>query len=112
MRHAWILMGVSLLSILNSVPIQAADTTTITISIPDYRVTTENGIDYVDLPGGETLIAEEGRPQVPYFIKSIDYPKGKKVQNVLLKERSGLRTESGLKLPVVRHKQYPEVPVG
>lgn len=111
MRRAWIPVGILLFALLNAALAHAADTTTITVNIPDYRVTTVGDIDYVDLPGGETLVAEEGRPQVPYFVKSIDYPKGQRVQNVLLKERSGMKTATGLRLPVVRHQQYPEVPI-
>jgi hypothetical protein len=111
MTRALILAGILLLGVLNAIPVQAADTTTITIDIPDYRVTTEGSTDYVNLPGGEVLLAEEGRPQVPYIVKSIDYPQGQRVQNVLLKERSGLKTATGLRLPVVRHQWSPDVPV-
>lgn len=111
MRPSLVLVVILLLGILNAVPVQAADTITITVDIPDYRVTTQGGTDYVDLPGGEALVAEEGRPLVPYFVKSINYPRGQRVQNVLLKERSGLKTATGLELPVVIHQQYPEVPV-
>jgi hypothetical protein len=103
--------GILLLGMFNAVPAQAADSAVITVNIPDYRVTTEGGTDYVDLPGGEALLDEEGRPLVPYFIHTIDYPEGQRVQEVVLKERSGLKTATGLKLPVVVHRPDPEVPV-
>jgi hypothetical protein len=73
----------------------------IEVMIPDYMVSTFMGDDYVDIPGGEILSREEGRPRVPYYIKSIEYPKGYRVQNVILTERSGLMTDMGLELPVV-----------
>lgn len=81
------------------------------VSIPDYTVTVTDNLDYVEIPGGEVLVEEEGRPRVPYYIKSIDYPEGYHVQEVILKERSGLVTATGLRLPVVILSQYPELPV-
>jgi len=81
------------------------------ITIPDYIVNTTGNVDYVEIPQGEVLIEEEGRPMVPYYIESIDYPEGNRVQNVILKERSGLVTATGLRLPVVVLNQYPESPV-
>lgn len=81
------------------------------VSIPDYIVTTMDNLDYVEIPGGEVLVEEEGRPMVPYYIESIDYPEGYCVQEVILKERSGLVTATGLRLPVVILSQYPELPV-
>jgi len=74
-------------------------------------VTAIDNLDYVEIPGGEVLVEEEGRPRVPYYIKSIDYPEGHRVQEVILKERSGLVTATGLRLPVVILSQYPELPV-
>jgi hypothetical protein len=71
------------------------------VSIPDYKVTTVGNVDYAVIPGGEILVREEGRPRVPYYVKSIDYPIGYRVQDVILEERSGLRTATGLRLPVV-----------
>lgn len=81
------------------------------ISIPDYEVTTIGNLDYVEIPGGEILLAEEGRPRVPYYIKSINYPKGYRVQDVTLRERSGLRTTTGLRLPIVILSPEPELPI-
>ncbi|MFC1981541.1 glycoside hydrolase family 66 protein [Chloroflexota bacterium] len=79
--------------------------------IPEYVVTAIGNLDYVEIPEGEILIAEEGRPRVPYYIKSIDYPKGYRVQDVILKERAGLATATGLRLPVVILSQYPKLPI-
>ncbi|MEM2584638.1 MAG: PKD domain-containing protein [Thermoproteota archaeon] len=71
------------------------------VTIPDYTVTTEGGLDYIEIPGGETLLVEEGRPRVPYYIKFIHYSEGYRVQDVIMEEKSGLRTSTGLRLPVV-----------
>lgn len=81
------------------------------ITIPDYIVTAVGNLSHVEIPGGEVLVEEEGRPRVPYYIKSIDYPEGYRVHDVILKERSGLVTATGLRLPVVILSQYPESPV-
>ena len=70
------------------------------ITVPDYEVDTIAGLDYVDIPGGDVLLVE-GKPRVPYYSVSVDYPKGHRVQEVTLAERAGLVTATGLKLPTV-----------
>jgi len=81
------------------------------VIIPDYTVTTTGNVDYVEIPGGQILVEEEGRPTVPYYTKSVNYPEGYRIQNVILKEKSGLVMTTGLRLPVVVLNQYPESPV-
>ena len=71
------------------------------VSIPDYTLTRVGNIDYVEIPGGRMLLEEEGRPMVPYYVKLINYSKEYRVQDVILEERSGLRTATGLRLPTV-----------
>jgi len=88
-----------------------APPSTIEVDIPEYKVEKIDGWDYVEIPGGEVLLTEEGRPRVPYYTTSIDYPEGYKVQDVILKERSGLETASGLNLPVVILSPAPELPI-
>lgn len=83
----------------------------LTITIPDYRVTKIEKLDYVEIPEGDKLVVEEGRPAVPYFIKVIDYPKGYRVQDVKLVERTGMKTATGLKLPVVILTPAPKAPI-
>ena len=68
------------------------------VEIPDYDVTTEEGVDYVQIPGG-ALSAVEGEPEVPYWSISEGYPTGTTVQDVELAERSGLVFTTGLSLP-------------
>lgn len=81
------------------------------ITVPDYKVTKGVEVDYVAIPDGEMLTIEEGRPKVPYLVKVIDYPKGYRVQNVTLKKRAGLKTATGLRLPVVILNPYAKMPI-
>ncbi len=69
------------------------------IVVPDYEVTTSDGIDYVEIPDGDMLLLE-GKPQVPCWCVSIVYPKGYSVQDVVLTDRSGLVTDTGLNMPI------------
>ena len=70
-----------------------------TLDLPDYTVTTSDGIDHVEIPNGDTLV-DPGQYQVPFWIEEIDIPHGYVVQDVDLLERSGLNTSQGLHLPV------------
>jgi len=79
----------------------SAATEEVKIDIPDYTVERRNGYDYVEIPGGSILMREEGRPMVPYYIESIDYPKGYRIQDVTLKDRGGLEITKGLNLTAV-----------
>ena len=111
-RKGWGLVIAFLLFLCIGGPFVGADSPeSLEIIIPDYTVNTTGNVDYVEIPQGEVLIEEEGRPMVPYYVKSIDYPEGYRVHDVILKERSGLLMATGLRLPVVVLNQYPESPV-
>jgi len=111
-RKAGMAMGiVLLLSLLCEVHCEQALTSSLLLNIPELVITTVGELDEVKIPGGEMLLVEEGRPQVPYYVKSIDYQKGYRVQDVVLKERSGLTTGTGLRLPIVILSPYPQSPV-
>ena len=111
-KRKWLFwVGILILFFLGSASYGAELPSSVKVSIPDYMVTTKDGLDYVDIPGGEVLLAEEGRPRVPYYVKSIDYPEGYRVQDVILKERSGLKTTTGLRLPVVILSPKPRLPI-
>jgi hypothetical protein len=69
------------------------------VEVPDYDVTTIEGFDYVEIPGGHLLL-ESGEYQIPYYSVSVDYPKGHRVQDVILIDRSGLVTDTGFKIPI------------
>jgi hypothetical protein len=84
--------------------------TTIEINIPDYIKTKMGSFDYITIPGCIMLTSEEGRPLVPTYSKSITYPGNYKIQDVVLKEKSGLKVEEGLKLPTVTLGYTPEHP--
>ena len=84
--------------------------TFISIDIPDYTKTKLGSFDYITIPGGSTLASEEGRPLVPIYSKSYNYPGNYKIQDVILKTKSGLKTEQGLKLPAVTLEYTPEHP--
>jgi len=72
------------------------------IVVPDYQVTTRDGIDYVEIPDGD-ILPVEGKPQVPCWSVSIEYPKGYNVQDVVLTDRSGLVTDTGLNMPIITY---------
>ncbi len=74
---------------------------TIDISVPMYVVSKVAGYDHVSIPGGLVYMLEEGRPQVPYLVKTIEYPAGLTVQDVVMESRSELTTRTGLRLPIV-----------
>ena len=88
----------------------AAPPSFLELTIPEYLVDTMGDFDYVEIPGGDILLEEEGRPRVPYYSTSIVYPKGLQVQNVILRKRSGFMTEENLTLSVVTH-EHPELPI-
>ncbi len=71
------------------------------VTIPDYQVTQRGGIDYVSIDGSQMLVIEQGRPMVPYIVKSVNYPPGYMVQSVKLRSRGRSRTQTGLRLPAV-----------
>jgi len=74
----------------------------IELVIPDYVVnTTDAGIDYVTIPGDEGgTFEEEGQPIVPVYLHRVAFGPGYKVTDVVLGERSGLESATGLTLPV------------
>ena len=78
-----------------------APPTKLELNLPRYEVTEHESLHFVRIPGGQMLIEEEGRPQVPYFVEFLDYPRGYRVRNVVLKERSGAEETTGLRLTAV-----------
>jgi len=69
------------------------------VTMPDYVVSSSHGIDDVQIPGGAQLI-QPGRPVVPFYVASLDYPSGYAIRGVTLTNRSGLMTTTGLSLPL------------
>ena len=71
----------------------------IKIDVPQYSVERVEGLDYVEIPGGDTVL-EDGKPRVPYYFKKINYNSIYRVQDVILKIKDGLTTAKDLKLPI------------
>jgi len=86
------------LSLASSPRPQAPPASSQDVIVPDYVVTTTEGIDYVEIPGGDLLL-DVGQYRIPYYSISLDYPQGYKVQDVTLVDRSGLVTDTGLHIP-------------
>lgn len=78
--------------------IPAQPLSSLDVTIPDYTVSTREGLDYVEIPNG-SLVLEEDKPQTPSYAVTVDYASGYKVQAVSLDTRSGLSSSSGLSLP-------------
>jgi PKD repeat protein len=72
----------------------------IKIDIPDYTVERVEGLDYVEIPGGDVIL-EDGKPRVPYYFRKINYDSIYRVQDVILKIKDGLITAKDLMLPIV-----------
>ena len=70
------------------------------VTIPDYQVSTIGNADYVEIPGGAFLL-EDGQPQVPCYAVELDYPTGCQVQEVVLDEKGGELSDTGMNLPIV-----------
>ena len=79
-------------------PLSAID-----VEVPAYTVTSDDGWDYVEIPGGDILL-EPGGYRVPYYVVTIDYPAGHKIQDVTLLSRSTPITDSGLHIPTVTNE--------
>ncbi len=69
------------------------------IELPDYEIATVDGYDRVTIPGGDILI-EPNTPMVPIYRIQWAVPVGVVVQDVSVQQRSDLRADIGLKLPV------------
>ncbi len=95
------------------------------VQIPDYTVTSIDGTDYVQIPGGQTLI-DPGQYQVPYWVETVMIPAGHVVQDVTMVEISEPESGRGLHLPLSptdflendegepfvpeEHVWYPDIP--
>lgn len=73
---------------------------TVVVNVPEYTVEKIGGLDYVDIPGGGTLLMV-GKPRVPFYSVSMEYPVGCRVQAVIMRERSGPTTVKDLNLSTV-----------
>jgi len=77
----------------------------LTIDIPDYQVNQyEDGEIQVEIPGGFWLQVP-GQPMVPTYAYSLHVEQGERVQDVILSERSGLVTATGLDIPIFEPRE-------
>jgi len=76
-----------------------AGLSTIDIVVPDYEVTSNEGFDEVEIPGGDVIL-DGGAYRIPIFYTTIEYAPGQKVQDVVMVDRSGMITDTGLVLPI------------
>ncbi|HIE30948.1 MAG TPA: hypothetical protein EYP67_01000 [Methanosarcinales archaeon] len=79
------------------------------VSIPDYVVTSKDGEDRVEIPGGDTVMVV-GKPLVPSYSVFIDYPADHQIQDVTLTEGGSLTTDTGLNIPDTTVAIVDEVP--
>ncbi len=82
--------------------VQAEPPSFLEVEVPDYVVHRDafgEGLDDVEIPGGR-LWLEPGQLRVPFYTVSVDYPRGYRIQDVSLAERSGLVTDTGLNIPM------------
>ncbi|UCG43873.1 MAG: PKD domain-containing protein [candidate division WOR-3 bacterium] len=84
---------------------------TIVVEVPAYTATEQGGIHFLDIEGGRMLNREEGRPQVPYMYRAVEYPLGHRVRKLELKEVAKPESTGNMKLPVVRLDPFPKAPV-
>ena len=92
-----------------------SETTTLSIEVPEYVVESSGGYDFLEIPGGSIILAEEGRPRIPCYTHIVDYPPEQRLQDVILLQTSAPEVRSGLKLPIVVLQwmyTQPVVPVG
>jgi hypothetical protein len=73
---------------------------TLVVDVPHYVVTTTQGLDWVEIPGGAKR-SDPGDLWLPYYTTLVEVPAGQRVQDVTLVERTGLLTDTGLILPMV-----------
>ncbi len=72
------------------------------VRFPDYEVRRLGGVDHVTIPGGRLLTGEDGAPVVPFYVHSVSFTAGYRVQDVELTGRTGPVIDSGLRLPTVQ----------
>ncbi|MHC4084450.1 MAG: C25 family cysteine peptidase [Planctomycetota bacterium] len=83
---------------------QQAPPSSLQVFVPQYVVTTVGGEDHVEIPGHAVLM-ETGKPMVPTYTVTVDFPAGYKVQDVTMTGKGGLSTDMGLDIPVYVEKE-------
>jgi len=69
------------------------------VTVPGYEVTEIDGMDYVEIPGGDILL-EVGKPLVPVYRVYYEYPAGYQIQYVQLVSLSDPSSIADLTIPI------------
>lgn len=69
------------------------------VVVPDYEVTVSGDVHEVEIPGGDLLL-DPGDYRIPIYRETLTYPAGYEIQDVVMTDRSGMVTDTGLNLPV------------
>ncbi|MEO0079743.1 MAG: PKD domain-containing protein [candidate division WOR-3 bacterium] len=73
----------------------------ISVTIPEWTIKEIGGLHYVEIPGGK-LLMRDGQPRLPFYPVTINYPPGYYVQDVVLIQKSGRRSDTGIRLPEIQ----------
>jgi len=71
----------------------------LSVTVPQYTLSKVEGLDLMEIPGG-WLWMEEGKPLVPYYVRTYSCPADVVVQDVRLVDRSATSNLTGLNLAV------------
>ncbi len=73
--------------------------TSLVLDLPMYTIESNDGIDRVEIPGGQ-LYQDSMQYEVPTYLHTIEIPAGQQVQDVTLTARGNLSSAFGLNLPI------------
>ncbi|MEO0068912.1 MAG: PKD domain-containing protein [candidate division WOR-3 bacterium] len=73
----------------------------ISVTVPEYTIKEIGGLHYVEIAGGK-LLMHDGQPRLPFYPVTVNYPGGYYVQDVILIQKSGLKKETGIRLPEIQ----------
>ena len=90
--------AVVMLMLVVGVASSAEPPTTLTVKIPAYQIVKYGELSRIELAGGQLLVTEEGRPEIPFYVQTEDYPQGYRVQAVTLRSRSAEEKKTILNL--------------
>jgi hypothetical protein len=86
-------------SMLAGMASQLSVPTSIVLDLPGLVITTDDGVDIVEIPGGDEYLVKD-QPIVPVYTHTISLPAGTSVQDVQLVSRSGVTEYNNLILPL------------
>ncbi|MDD4924116.1 MAG: hypothetical protein PHF74_04700 [Dehalococcoidales bacterium] len=96
-----VIIVVLILILTGNLYISANSALYVEFEVPEYTIIETGGYDYIDIPGGDVLLGEEGSPRIPYYSYSVEYEYNYAIQDVILNERTSAETNVGFNLPMV-----------